>query len=93
MLVRGGGESLAAQPWRESAHALGILAVCAFVALALERLGWRLTVALALLVLLRVLERRSLLFALGLTLAIALGSFWLFDTLLKVPLPRGLLGV
>ena len=94
MLARGGsGQRLAAMPWGESGHALAILGVCAFVGLALERLGWRLTVALALLVLLRVLERRSTLFAVTLTLVIALGSFWLFNTLLKVPLPRGPFGI
>jgi putative tricarboxylic transport membrane protein len=94
MIARGGGgEPLGALRWSESAHALAILGVCAFVGLALERLGWRLTVGLALLVLLRGLERRSLGFALALTLAIALGSFWLFDTLLKVPLPRGPFGL
>jgi putative tricarboxylic transport membrane protein len=94
MLARGGaGEPLGAGSWRESAHALGILGVCALVALLLERLGWRLTVTLALLLLLRALERRSVAFAVALTAAIALGSFWLFDTLLKVPLPRGPFGI
>jgi Tripartite tricarboxylate transporter TctB family len=94
MVARGGaGEPLAAMRWGESGHALAILGVCALVGLALERLGWRLTVALALLVLFRVLERRGILFSVALTLLIALGSFWLFNTLLKVPLPRGPFGI
>ena len=94
MLARGGaGVRLAALGWGESRHALAILGACAFVGLALERLGWRLTVGLALLFLFRVLERRSTLFAVALTLGIALGSFWLFNTLLRVPLPRGPFGL
>lgn len=93
MLVRGGrGVRLAALGWSESRHALAILAACVFVGLALERIGWRLTVGLALLFLLRVVERRSTLFAVALTVVIALGSFWVFDTLLRVPLPRGPFG-
>jgi hypothetical protein len=94
MLARGGASApVAAMRWGESGHALAILGVCVFFAVALERLGWRLTVALALLFLLGVLERRSPLFAVSLTLAVALGSFWLFNTLLKVPLPRGPFGI
>ncbi|HEU4366862.1 MAG TPA: tripartite tricarboxylate transporter TctB family protein [Methylomirabilota bacterium] len=94
MLARGGASvRLAAMGWGESRHALAILAACVFVSLALERIGWRLTVALALLFLFRVVERRSTVFAVALTLVIALGSFWLFSTLLRVPLPRGPLGL
>ncbi|HEU5321296.1 MAG TPA: tripartite tricarboxylate transporter TctB family protein [Methylomirabilota bacterium] len=94
LVVRGRhGVPLAAVDWQEARHAVAILGVCVFVSLALERLGWRLTVAVALFFLLRVLERRGLLFAGALTLGIALGSFFLFHTLLKVPLPRGPFGL
>jgi hypothetical protein len=79
--------------WGEWRHAVAIFGVCAFIALALERLGYRLTIGAALLFLFGVLERRGLLQTLALTAAIAGGSFLLFDTALKVPLPRGPFGL
>src|SRR5687768_13298249 len=47
--------SLAFGEWR---HAVAIFVACAFAALALERLGYRLTILLALLFLLAVVERK-----------------------------------
>lgn len=79
--------------WGEWRHAVAIFGVCAFVALALDRAGYRLTIAAALLFLFGVLERRGLVQTLLLTAAIAWGSFLLFDTALKVPLPRGPFGL
>jgi hypothetical protein len=38
------------------------------------------------------MERLRLWLALALTLGLSLGTFWLFDTLLRVPLPRGAWG-
>ena len=43
--------------------------------------------------LLRAVERKSTLFATTLALGLALATFYLFETLLRVPLPRGPLGV
>jgi Tripartite tricarboxylate transporter TctB family len=79
--------------WHEWRHALGIFAACAFSACALERLGYRLTMAAVLAFLLLVLERKGLVLTAILTVAIAWGSFLLFDTLLRVPLPRGPFGL
>jgi Tripartite tricarboxylate transporter TctB family len=79
--------------WTEWRHAVAIFAVCAFAALALERLGFRVTIALSLAFLLRVVERRGSIFSLALSVAFAAGAFFLFDTLLRVPLPRGPLGL
>ena len=79
--------------WTEWRHAVAIFAVCAFAALALERLGFRVTIALALAFLLRVVERKGSIFSLALAIAFAAGAFLLFDTLLRVPLPRGPLGL
>lgn len=79
--------------WREWRHAVAIFAVCAFAALALERLGYRTTVTVALAFLLGVVERKGIVFAVVFSLALALGSFLLFDTLLRVPLPRGPFGL
>ena len=78
--------------WREWRHTVAIFAACAFCALALERLGYRLTVFIALTFLVGVIERRSIAATSGFAVALALGTFWLFDTLLRVPLPRGPLG-
>jgi hypothetical protein len=76
--------------WR---HAVAIFAACAFAALALERLGYRVSVALVLAFLLGVVERKGLVFVVTFSLALSLASFLLFDTLLRVPLPRGPFGL
>ena len=55
----------------------------------LERLGYRLTMLAALLFLVWLVERWSLAAAVVFAFALAFGSFYLFDTLLRVPLPRG----
>jgi hypothetical protein len=95
VLAIAGGRGLALRDlrWGEWRHAVAIFGTCAFIALALERLGYRLTIAAALLFLLGVLERRGLVQTLVLTVAIAAGSFFLFDTTLRVPLPRGPFGM
>jgi hypothetical protein len=82
-------ERLAAVGWGEWRHAVAILAVCAFMALGLERLGYRLSVAGALLFLLGVVERRRIVTTVLFALGFAAVSFYLFSTLLRVPLPRG----
>jgi hypothetical protein len=79
--------------WGDWRHAAAVLAAGAFAAVALERLGFRLTMAVVLAFLLGVVERRrplpTLLFAAGLSL----GTFLVFHTLLRVPLPRGPFGL
>jgi hypothetical protein len=78
--------------WHEWRHAVAIFAACAFAAWGLERLGYVLTMAAVLAFLVLVLERRGLVLGLALTIAMAWGSFYVFDTLLRVPLPRGPFG-
>jgi putative tricarboxylic transport membrane protein len=87
------GPALSSVSWKEWRHAVAIFAVCAFAALALERLGFRITIALSLALLLRVLEGKGAVFSVLLSAAFAVGAFLLFDTLLRVPLPRGPLGL
>jgi putative tricarboxylic transport membrane protein len=87
------GPALSSVSWKEWRHAVAIFAVCAFAALALERLGFRITIALSLALLLRVLEGKGVVFSVLLSVAFAVGAFLLFDTLLRVPLPRGPLGL
>jgi hypothetical protein len=79
--------------WSEWRHAAAILGICAISAVALDRLGYRLTVALILGFLLGVLERKSVAVTVVYALVFALGTFYLFDTLLRVPLPRGPFGI
>lgn len=86
-------DRVAAVGWGEWRHAVAILGVCAFMALGLERLGYRLTVAAALLVLLGAVERRGVLVASIFAAAFSGLSFYVFSTLLRVPLPRGPWGV
>ena len=88
-LMGGRAPRVADVGWGEAGQALVILAVCAFICLALERLGYRLTMLGALLFLVWVVERRRLVTAVAFAAALAFGSFYLFDTLLRVPLPRG----
>jgi hypothetical protein len=74
--------------WSEWRHAVAILAVCAFMALGLERLGYRLTIFVALAFLLGVVERQRLVTTAVFSVAFSAASFYLFAILLRVPLPR-----
>jgi len=84
---------LAEVGWPEWRHALAIFGACAFAAWGLERLGYRLTMALVVAFLLMIVERKGWALGLALTVAMAWGSFFVFDTLLRVPLPRGPFGL
>jgi len=89
----GASRRLDAIGWEEWRHAVAIFATCAFAAVALERLGYRLTMSLAMAFLLLVLERKPVVSSIAVALAVGVGSFYLFDTVLRVPLPRGPLGL
>jgi hypothetical protein len=90
-----GGRSgrLADVGWRDWRHAAAIAGTGLFAAWGLDRLGYRITVAAVLLFLLGVVERRGIAVTLALTAFVALGTFLLFDTFLRVPLPRGPFGI
>ena len=79
--------------WHEWRHAVGIFAACAFAAWGLGHVGYRLTMASVLVFLLLVLERKGVVLAAIFSFTVAWGSFFLFDTLLRVPLPRGPFGL
>jgi hypothetical protein len=83
----GKGLPLASVGWLEGRHAVAILGACAGSALLLERVGWRITCLLLLGFLLGVVERRRWWVTLLLAVGMSVGSFYLFATLLKVPLP------
>jgi hypothetical protein len=88
----GGGPRAASLRWGEWRHGVAIFAACAFCALAVERLGYRVTIFVVLGFLVGAIERKPLLATLAFAGALAGGTFWLFDTLLRVPLPRGPFG-
>lgn len=79
--------------WIEAPRALVVVGALAFLALGFERLGYRLCVFATVLFLVAAVERRHPLAALVYAAGIAWGSFFLFNTLLKVPLPRGPFGL
>lgn len=83
---------LSALEWTEWRHAVTILGTCVFMALALERLGYRLTILVALFALVTLLEKKSLVVGVVFALSFSLGSYFLFNTLLKVPMPQGPFG-
>ena len=89
----GGAAPVAGVGWGEARGAMVILAVSAFICLGLERLGYRLTMLAALLFLVWLVERKSLWASAVFAFALAFGSYYLFDTLLRVPLPRGPFGI
>lgn len=93
VMVGGKASKIATVGWSEWRHAVAIFAVCAFAAWALERLGYRATIAVSLGFLLGIVERKGIVFTVVFSLALALGTFLLFDTLLRVPLPRGPFGL
>jgi hypothetical protein len=88
-LVSGAGRAV----WSGWRHAVAILAACAFAALALERLGYRLTILSVMVFLLALVERRGWLATSLFALVLAFGSYFLFGTVLRVPLPRGPFGL
>ena len=87
------GKRMAEVQWAEWRHAAAILGTCAFMALAMERLGYRITIFIALFTLVSVVEKKGwitgVLFAAGFSLA----THYLFNTLLRVPLPQGPFGL
>jgi putative tricarboxylic transport membrane protein len=90
---RGAGPTLVAIAWPERARASGILAIVAFAAGAIEWLGYRVTILLVVVFLLRVLERKGWLATTIAAVGLSFGSYWLFATLLRTPLPLGPFGL
>jgi uncharacterized protein YhhL (DUF1145 family) len=84
--------SLSSISWTEWRHALAILAASLFSVFAIERLGYRLTVLLVLGFLVKVVEQRGWIVSLSFAFTLSFGSFFLFYTVLRVPLPQGPFG-
>jgi putative tricarboxylic transport membrane protein len=79
--------------WPEKYTAWAIIGSCFFAAFCIEPLGYRITIVVVLGFLFGVLERMKIGWTLVLAFGLSWGSFWVFDVLLKVPLPRGGLGI
>ncbi|HEV8340986.1 MAG TPA: tripartite tricarboxylate transporter TctB family protein [Candidatus Binatia bacterium] len=92
-LTGGKAERLTSIGWKEISHATAVLAACIFAALGMERFGYRLTVLLVAAVLLKAIERKSWFLTITLAVTLAFGTFYVFYTLLRVPLPFGPLGI
>jgi putative tricarboxylic transport membrane protein len=93
-VVLTGGRSplLSSINWTEWRHALAILGASLFSVFAIERLGYRLTVLLVLSFLVKVVEKHGWVLSLAFAFTLSFGSFFLFYTILRVPLPEGPLG-
>jgi len=78
--------------WTEWRHALAIFVACVFSVFAIERLGYRLSMFLMLGFLVKFVEKRSWISTLIFAFSLSFGSYFLFYTLLRVPLPQGPLG-
>jgi hypothetical protein len=75
--------------WPELARAAVILVACGFAAIALERLGYRLTMAALLVFFLGVVERKKPFAVAAIAVGFSLISYLVFATWLRVPLPLG----
>jgi putative tricarboxylic transport membrane protein len=80
---------LASLAWPEAGHALKILGAASVATLLIEDLGYRLTVIVLMVFFLGVLERRHPLMVAFVSLGLSLGTYYLFATVLRVPLPLG----
>jgi hypothetical protein len=83
---------LSSLAWTEWRHALAILAACVFAVLGIERLGYRVTLLLVLGFLLKIMEKCGWSLTVAFALFLSFGSFFLFHTILRVPLPLGTFG-
>lgn len=78
--------------WSDLGHAALLVAGCIFTALAMERLGYILTILGVLGFFLLVVERKPIIPAVLVSAGMAFGSYWLLAKVMKQALPTGLLG-
>jgi len=89
MLVARAGQSppLAEIAWGDFAHAATVVVVSGAAIALYTVIGFVLSISLLMFVLLYFVERRSLWRALAVSVGVTVGSYLLFNTLLKSPLP------
>jgi len=78
--------------WSDAGHAALLVAGCAFAALAMEPLGFVLTILCVLLFFLGVVERKPIIPTVLVSAGMSFGSYYLLTKVLKQVLPTGLLG-
>jgi putative tricarboxylic transport membrane protein len=78
--------------WGGLRKVVAVLACCAFVAVSMEPLGYRVTILTAVIFLMGAVERRRPFVVAPIALLLSFGSFSLIDQYLRVPLPRGFWG-
>ena len=87
LLRAGESPPLAEIEWSDFRHAATVVAVSAIAIALYTKIGFVLSVTLLLFVLLFFIERRGLWRALAVSISVTVGSYLLFSTLLKSPLP------
>jgi hypothetical protein len=89
MIVARAGESppLAEIDWSDFRHAATVIAVAGVATALYTAIGFVLSISLLMIVLLYFVERRSLWVTLAVSIGVTMGSYYLFNTLLKSPLP------
>jgi hypothetical protein len=89
LLAVRGGESppLASIAWSDFAHAATVMAVAAAATAVYTAIGFVLSISALMFVLLYFVERRPLWRTIVISISVTIGSFYLFNTLLKSPLP------
>src|SRR3954469_12109596 len=94
ILMARAGESppVATVPWTDLPHAIQVVAITAVAVALYTLLGFIITMSLLLFCLLVAVERRPILPAAAFSIGVTLLAYFLFATLLKSPLPHGLLG-
>ena len=95
LVALSGGKStaLAALEWTEAKRAIALLVACGVAAYALERFGYRITMAALLVFFLGVMERRNPIMVVLAGVGFSLITYYVFATLLRVPLPVSPWGV
>jgi hypothetical protein len=93
VVLRGGASArIDGLGWSELPRVAALAGGLAFAALALETLGYRLTMFALLVFYLGVVERLPIIWVATLSVALPFGAHWVIDTMLRTPLPRGALG-
>ena len=95
LVVVGGGKSmpLVQIEWTEAKRAIALLVACGVAAYALERLGYRITMGALMIFFLGVMERRKPMMVAAVGIGFPLITYYVFATLLRVPLPVSPWGV
>jgi hypothetical protein len=91
-IVASGGDSkpITAVDWSDRNHAAQVVVITALAVMAYQRLGFLITMAALVFLLLVVVERRNILRAAAYGVGLTLFAYWLFGIALRAPLERGI---